>query len=292
MARARKGSRESPAVSRARASFTAFVVALLLGATACATAAPGGRAEAEIRVLVFNIHAGKDAGGVDNLERVAALVRETAADIVLLQEVDVRTQRSGGIDQPAVLDSLTGHSAAFGRTLDYQGGLYGIAVLSRWPIVRDTMFQLPVSPPQGRAGGSYEPRGALMAVIETPAGPVTVLNTHLDASGEEHYRLQELGTLSSIARRLSAADGPLLVGGDFNARPESEVIRRAGEAGWRDAWAECGSGGEGFTFPSVAPVRRIDYLFLADGATCTQARVVGEETSDHRGLLVTVLVRR
>lgn len=275
-------------MSRERVGIITFVVALLLGATSCATGTPGTQGETGIRVLVFNIHAGKDAGGVDNLERVAALVRETAADIVLLQEVDVRTQRSGGVDQPAVLESLTGRSAAFGRTLDYQGGLYGIAVLSRWPIVRDTMLQLPVSPPQGRAGGSYEPRGALIASIDAPGGQITVINTHLDASGAEHYRLQELATLVAEAARREGEPGVLLIGGDFNARPESEVIGRARGAGWRDSWAQCGSGGPGFTFPADSAVRRIDYLFLADAATCTEARVVGRGVSDHLGLLVTV----
>ena len=276
-------------MSRERASLTALIGIVLLVATACATGAPAGQGGAEIRVLVFNIHAGKDARGVDNLERVAALVRETGADIALLQEVDVRTQRSGGVDQPAVLDSLTGLSAAFGRTLDYQGGLYGIAVLSRWPIIRDTMLQLPVSPPQGRAGGSYEPRGALIVTIEAPGGPITVINTHLDASGEEHYRLQELATLIAEAERRTGAPGPLLIGGDFNARPESEVIRRARAIGWGDSWEQCGTGGAGFTFPADSVVRRIDYLFLADAATCAEAGVVGAGISDHRGLLVRVV---
>ena len=265
---------------------------LALLAAACATGSAGsagsGRSD-EVRVLVFNIHAGKDARGVDNLERVAALARETGADLALLQEVDVRTQRSGGVDQPAVLASLTGFSAAFGRTLDYQGGLYGIAVLSRWPILRDTMLQLPVSPPQGRAGGSYEPRGALIATVGTPRGPITVINTHLDASGDEHYRLQELATLIAEAGRARETSA-LLMGGDFNARPDSEVIRRARAAGWQDAWAACGSG-DGHTFPADSAVRRIDYLFLVAGADCTEALVVGHGVSDHLGVLVTVRLR-
>ena len=264
------------------------LLALALCLAACATGSAGAESERELRVLVLNMHAGKDARGVDNLERVAALVRETGADIVLLQEVDVRTQRSGGVDQPAVLASLTGHSAAFGRTLDYQGGLYGIAVLSRWPIVRDTMLQLPVTPPQGRAGGSYEPRGALVATVEPPGGRVTVINTHLDASRDEQYRLQELATLIAEAHRRLGEPGSLLVGGDFNAQPESEVIRRVRESGWADAWVQCGGGGPGFTFPADSAVRRIDYLFLVNSAVCTGTRVVGQGVSDHLGLLVTV----
>src|SRR5205085_9000055 len=85
-----------------------------------------------LHVLVYNIHAGKDAKGVDSLERVAALVKETAADVVLLQEVDRNTTRSGNVDQVATLTHLTGLYGEFGKSLDYQGGDYGIAILSRW----------------------------------------------------------------------------------------------------------------------------------------------------------------
>jgi len=61
-----------------------------------------------IRVLVYNIHAGKDAARVENLSRVAGIVKDSGADIVLLQEVDNRTKRSGGVDQVARLRELTG----------------------------------------------------------------------------------------------------------------------------------------------------------------------------------------
>ncbi len=269
------------------------VLAVLSGVSfACASTGVATREPDELRVLVLNIFAGKDAAGAPNLDRVAALVRASGADIALLQEVDVGTRRSGGVDQPAVLASLTGFDAAFGSTLDYQGGKYGIAILSRWPIMRDSMIPLPISPPQARAGGAYEPRGALLAVIETPAGPLVILNTHLDASGDDRYRLQELATLVRTAESQRGLGTPLLIGGDFNSRPDSEVIRRALASGWRDLWAECGGGREGNTYPAHAPVRRIDYLFVADAGTCSDARVLGEGISDHLGLLVTVRVAR
>ncbi|HET9003329.1 MAG TPA: hypothetical protein VFN39_04925 [Gemmatimonadaceae bacterium] len=56
----------------------------------------------------------------------------------------------------------------FGRSLDFQGGGYGIAVLSRWPIVADSVARLPVFPPLERAGGSHEPRSALWVEVATP----------------------------------------------------------------------------------------------------------------------------
>jgi endonuclease/exonuclease/phosphatase family metal-dependent hydrolase len=241
----------------------------------------------ELRVLVYNIHAGKDGGGVDNLTRVANLVRETGADLVLLQEVDRRTRRSGGVDQPAALAASTGFSAAFGKTLDYDGGEYGIAILSRWPIGTQDLTRLPVEPPQQRAGGSYEPRGAQRVVVRAPGGDLALVNTHLDASRDDHYRRQETRTVLSIAR---AVGTPALIGGDFNSTPDSDVQAAIKAGGLRDAWLECGRG-DGLTYPADTPTKRIDYLYLTAGATCLSAVVVPTAASDHRPLLVTVRLR-
>jgi len=269
----------------------ATTLLLLLALAGCAGATPrsGGGGGRAVRVLVYNVHAGKDAAGVDNLARVAALVRSVDADVVLLQEVDRGTERSRRVDQPAELARLTGYSAAFGRTLDYQGGQYGIALLSRWPIVRDTLVHLPVEPPQARAGGSYEPRGALIVTVARPGGaPLAFVNTHLDASRDDVWRRQEVRTVLALADSLRAAGAPTLVGGDFNSTPESAVQQAARAGGLRDAWAECGRRGDGLTYPADSAVKRIDYLYLTGGATCDEARVLASDASDHRALLVYV----
>lgn len=98
---------------------------------------------------------------------MAEVVRTAGADIVLLQEVDRNTVRSGNVDQVAELTRLTGMHAQFGKSLDYQGGEYGIAILSRWPIIAREVVDLKVTPPQVRAGGSTEPRVALVVTIDS-----------------------------------------------------------------------------------------------------------------------------
>ncbi|HVL67602.1 MAG TPA: endonuclease/exonuclease/phosphatase family protein [Vicinamibacterales bacterium] len=266
-----------------RVILTAMLAAVLASA-ACASAP---RAEPAIRVLVFNIHAGKDAAGRPNLEDVAALVRSTGADLVLLQEVDRGTRRSGHVDQLDVLGRLTAFHAAFGRSLDYDGGLYGIAALSRAPIASHETEALPVEPPQARAGGRYEPRAALMLRTTTAIGPLQALNTHLDASRDEHYRLQESRHILLLADRLLASGIPVIAGGDFNAEPDSDTYRQLVSGRLKDAWTECGTG-DGFTFPASAPVKRIDYLFMTKDLRCTAAEVIDTRISDHRPLLVTV----
>jgi len=238
-----------------------------------------------IRVVSYNIHAGKDAAGQPNLERVAALLDSLRADVVLLQEVDRGTTRSGGVDQLAELERLTGFNGAFGRSLDFQGGEYGIALLSRWPIEDVTVVPLAVTPPQERSGGSHEPRVALHGVIATPAGALHVVNTHLDPSGQGTWRRQELVALMAHLRRRVPRDARLLIGGDLNSRPESDEVAALGLA-LTDAWAACGAG-DGGTFPASAPDRRIDYLFFRSGY-CAGARVLPYLASDHRPLFLTL----
>ncbi len=260
--------------------------ALALAAGACAAPAPAPVPEpAPLRVLVYNVHAGKDAGGADNLARVAAVVRGTRADLVLLQEVDRGTERSGRVDQAAELARLTGMHGVFGRTIDFQGGGYGVALLARWPLAEDTLVHLAADAPREGGGSPREPRGVLRARVAAPGGPLYLLNTHLDASGPDTFRRREAAALLEVAERLRGGGARVLLGGDFNATPESAVVAGVLGAGWRDGWAACGGAGGGLTFPATAPVRRIDYLFLPPDTRCDSAEVVGGEASDHRGVL-------
>ncbi|MDQ4079517.1 MAG: endonuclease/exonuclease/phosphatase family protein, partial [Gemmatimonadota bacterium] len=197
----------------------------------------------------------------------------------------------GGVDQPAVLAAGSGFSIAFGSALDYDGGKYGVATLSRWPINFDTLYRLPVDPPQDRAGGSREPRGMLRADIASPYGVMTVFNTHIDASREDTWRRQEATVIVSTVTAARAMRPLILLGGDMNSTPESVVQQMVRGAGLRDAFAECGRGA-GLTFPSDSAVKRIDYLYLTGMARCSRAEVPATRASDHRPLVVDVLLPR
>jgi endonuclease/exonuclease/phosphatase family metal-dependent hydrolase len=262
-------------------------VVLLCGVLCAACFPPFVRTDYTIRVLVFNIHAGKSAAGADNLAGVADLIRTTKADVVLLQEVDRGTNRSGKADQVQLLIDRTKYAAAFGRSLDFDGGQYGIAMLSRRPINFNQTFPLPVDPAQTRSGGSHEPRSALLGSIETLRGRLQAVTTHLDASSEETYRLQEVPSLLNVVRPRLSEYTPIVLGGDFNAEPTSAVIQKLRDAGLRDAWSECGQG-DGFTYPSDRPTKRIDYVFITNPLRCKSAQVIDTQVSDHRPLLVTL----
>lgn len=263
-------------------------LAVLVAVTVTAACSlPFVERDTSVRVLVYNIHAGKDADGRPNLDEVSKLILTHSADIVLLQEVDRGTRRSAGVDELQVLMKATGLDGVFGRTLDYDGGEYGIAALSRNGFAYQDTEPLAVVPPQARAGGSHEPRGALVALVRTRYGRWHAITTHLDASGTDEYRQQEADRLRDIIRARRAAGAPLMLGGDMNATPDSAVIRKVLGFGLRDAWSECGQG-DGFTYPAGKPVKRIDYLFLTGSLRCTSAKVIDSQASDHRPLLVSV----
>ena len=255
--------------------------ALLVGA--CATG--GHPATERIRVLVYNTHAGTDARRVSNLDRVAQIVKDAEADIVLLQEVDSATRRSGGVDQVARLRSITGFYGVFGRAIDYDGGKYGIAILSRWPIVSDTLIHLSVA----EHDSSYEARGALVARISAPAGTLRVIDTHLEAY-RNSYRLEQAHTLAAIAGA-QRDSGITIIGGDFNSEPGSGVIAIFEQSGWHDGFVQCGEG-SGLSFPADVPVKRIDYLLFSGTTRCVNAKVLQTEASDHRPVLFEIVPSR
>ena len=240
-----------------------------------------------VRVLVFNIHAGKDAKGVDNLQAVADLVKTTHADLVLLQEVDRGTTRSGRVDQIDRLAGLARYAHAFAPSLvSFQGGQYGIAALAREFVGYHATVPLAVTPVQIRSGGSREPRVALLAYATVRGTSWRLVNTHVDPA-DAAARAQELRQVAAVAREQQASGRPLVVGGDLNATPDDPGLVALRDAGLRDAWVECGRG-DGFTFPSDAPVKRIDYLWLAGSLQCASAAVLETTISDHRPLLVTL----
>ncbi|MCY2930818.1 MAG: hypothetical protein NTV86_15240 [Planctomycetota bacterium] len=124
----------------------------------------GGQArEVHLTVLTYNVHIGKGMDDKVDLARQARVIARLAPDIVALQEVDRRTARSAGVDQFAELVRLTGMQGVYCKTLDYDGGEFGIALLSRRAIVEHTFHRLPLEK-------GHEQRYLIEATLEAPAG--------------------------------------------------------------------------------------------------------------------------
>jgi endonuclease/exonuclease/phosphatase family metal-dependent hydrolase len=225
-----------------------------------------------VRVLTYNIHHGEGVDGKLDLARIAKVITAVEPDLVSVQEVDQKVERTGKVDQPAELERLTKMHAAFGGNLNLQGGHYGNLVLSRWPIARHRNHPLP-SLRQG------EPRGVLEVEVELPgdAGLLTFLATHLDHRPDESERLASAEKINEIETKPLA-----LLAGDLNAVPESKTLSSLGAA-WTVSNQEPMP-----TIPVDKPTRQIDYVLFKPAARwkVVETRVLDEAVaSDHRALL-------
>ena len=178
-----------------------------------------------LRVMTYNIHHGEGMDGRIDLQRLADVMAYSGADIIGLQEVDVRTRRSMGVDQLAALAELLHMESAFGWNLLYQGGYYGNALLSRYPILSSNNINL------YWAGG--EPRGMLRAgSMWTAARSPCTSRTWVWTHGRDGQRRQ-------IVDRLRGTDGPFVLLGDMNEswspgqEPSSPMPRSMRAAGRR-----------------------------------------------------------
>ena len=97
---------------------------------------------AELRVLTYNIHHGEGVDGKFDLRRIAEVIKSASPDLLALQEVDQGTARASGVDQPAELARLTGMEVVFGRNIEFEGGGYGTALLSRLPVKAHSSVKL------------------------------------------------------------------------------------------------------------------------------------------------------
>ena len=249
----------------------------LIAATVCgATVAFAGEPRA-VRVLSYNIRHGEGTDGRIDVSRIAEVIKSAAPDVALLQEVDRNVARSGNVDQAAELARLTGMRAVFGANLAIGGGQYGNAILARHPLGEARNRRLP-------AGNHPEPRGVLAAAMELPGSPehetCLVLTTHLD-------QLPDIDSIEAITAWVEGDDRCVIIGGDFNARPESAVLNR-----FRKRWT-LATAGEYPTFPATAPTRQIDFIGYRSRSrvAVSDVHVVPEPlASDHRPIVVTIRV--
>ncbi|ELP32150.1 endonuclease/exonuclease/phosphatase [Rhodopirellula baltica SWK14] len=87
-----------------------------------------------LRVLSYNIHHGRGTDGKIDLDRLANVIRSVDPDLVAVQEVDQNTRRNGMVNQVETLAVQTSLHGEFAKQIDYDGGEYGQAVLSKYPV--------------------------------------------------------------------------------------------------------------------------------------------------------------
>ena len=163
--------------------------------------------EKAFTIVSYNIHHGENLNGVFDLRAPGRVVMQATPRFVGFQEVDQLTTRVSGVDTCAIVAETTGLHATFAKAMDYAGGEYGNALLSREVPLNVRRIPLP----------GAEPRVLLLCEFDD----CWVGVTHL-AVDSDKARLKSIGIIRDAVA--ACGDKPVFLMGDWNAPPDSEVL--------------------------------------------------------------------
>ena len=225
------------------------------------------QAQHTLKLMTYNIRNATGMDGVCNFQRIANVINNASPDVVAVQEVDSVTNRS---NQKYVLGEIaerTQMHACFAPAIDFDGGKYGIGLLSKKAPIHLQTMALP---------GREEARTLILAEFED----YIYCCTHLSLTEED--RMKSLDILKAFAISYKK---PLFWAGDMNAEPESDFIKEL-QKDFRIL-----SDPKQHTFPAPAPKETIDYVAAFKqndkGFAVVSSEVVNEPVaSDHRPIVV------
>jgi endonuclease/exonuclease/phosphatase family metal-dependent hydrolase len=239
----------------------------------------GGRAGAQqatptvLRVMTYNIHHAEGLDKKVDVKRIADLIKREQADIVALQEVDKGVDRTAKRNLPAEFAELTGLTCVFSNNYHFQGGEYGNAVLTRFPVIQWTNTHYKMLKPD-------EQRGLLQLVLKVHGHELLFMDTHIDFRSDDSERLSNVEEIKGVVQRYRGR--AMILCGDFNDVPTSRTHDQLAEI-FSDAWTMAGTG-DGFTIPAAKPRKRIDFIWIGKDGPLVPLKVwvPDSEASDHR----------
>ncbi|WP_126972987.1 endonuclease/exonuclease/phosphatase family protein [Gynurincola endophyticus] len=227
-------------------------------------------------VLTYNIHHGNpptQPKGYIDLDSIAAAIQLSGADVVAIQELDSVTIRSHKTYQLKVLAEKLNMFYHFEQTIPYEGGSYGIGILSKHPIKKISAYRLPHTE-------GTEPRKVLFATIAYQNEEIVVGCTHIDYKTKA-IKISQTADLINKVKEFS--NDIIIIGGDFNAAPNDESITQMSSL-----LVDAGNEKE-YTIPVKKPTKKIDYIFYKKHARVSliSSRVLTEHHygSDHLPVL-------
>ncbi|WP_410016637.1 endonuclease/exonuclease/phosphatase family protein [Sodalis sp. RH24] len=241
------------------------------------------------KVLTINTHKGFAAFNRRFiLPELREAVRTVAPDIVFLQEVlgthEKHSQRFDNwpvVPQYEFLADTMWADFAYGRNAVYPDGDHGNALLSRFPITRQSNLDVSID--------GTEKRGMLHCVLQVPGRELELhmICVHLGLK-EAHRREQMLRMSRHIATL--PADAPLVVAGDFNdwRQRANTLLRR--EAGLVEVFTQA-RGRPARTFPARFPLLRLDRIYVRNARISEPTSLANQpwsHLSDHAPLAVEI----
>ncbi|GAB3031383.1 endonuclease/exonuclease/phosphatase family protein [Bowmanella dokdonensis] len=244
------------------------------------------RSTRRIRLMTYNVHGCRGMDGQVSIERIARVIARYKPDIVALQELDVRRQRSGGKDQAHLIAEYLDMAFHFHPTLHLEEEQYGSAILSPFPmelVKKDLLPGLADKP-------NLEPRGAIWATLSVEGSKLQIINTHLGLLPRER-RAQIECLLGQQWLGHADCQGPLLFCGDLNAWPSSLIHRRLRETLY-DAQLSLPGHRLLQTFPGRWPLACLDHILMDDSLSTLKVQVprnhLTRVASDHLPLIADI----
>ncbi|GHV26370.1 hypothetical protein FACS1894176_06970 [Bacteroidia bacterium] len=189
----------------------------------------------DFRLLSYNV---RHCEGMDNqvdYDRIASIINDLDVDIVCLQELDKNTTRTGQVDQISILAEKTGMTACFAKAIDYEGGEYGVGILTKEIPLATSQYPLP----------GKEPRTVLIAEF----ADYVVASTHLDLQGDT--RLEDA---KIVTEKVKALGKKAYLAGDFNEKDRTGAVFQVLDKDWTVVSSPAK------TFPTGTPRTCIDYV--------------------------------
>lgn len=223
-----------------------------------------------IKVMTYNVHNGVGLDKKRDHQRIGKIIDRQKPDFVAIQEVDSATNRSGQTYVLGEIAEAAGMVPVYAPAIKFDGGLYGIGLLSRTAPDSVSLIPLP---------GREESRMLLVAHFKD----CIIVDTHLSLTPEDALASTEI-----ISNALNTAGGkPVILMGDLNSLPDSPVIKAL-----KNEFTII-SPIDTPTFPADRPTEHIDYVMINSGApfVVTRTEVLDEKTaSDHRPLAVQLII--
>jgi endonuclease/exonuclease/phosphatase family metal-dependent hydrolase len=228
-----------------------------------------------VRIMTYNLHNGFNTDGDLDMEALAQVIEESQPDIIALQEIARGWLVSGRLDMLTWLSQRLGMTYVFGPTAD---PLWGNAILSRYPIVEYSNYDLPPR-------NLFLLRGFTSAVIDLSGGDtIQVIVTHFHHITEDSDIRQ---LQSPVIIDFWGGTERTVILGDLNAEPDASEIVMLKQAGLVDVLADMEPTSV-YTFNSSNPFQRIDYIWASPDLEKRDEHVLSSQASDHLPVVVVI----
>lgn len=231
-----------------------------------------------IKVMTYNVHHCNppEKTGIIDVDGVAKVIRSHKPDIAAIQEVDVNTNRSGNINEALLLSQKTDLPFYyFGKAMDFDGGQYGVLILSRFPLSDTQIYRLP------SAGiNKDEPRVVAAATVKLDTDKyIRFGSTHFEAYNKTSRKLQA----EEINRLSENFEISFIIAGDFNDTEGIDVLKIL-DSNFSRTCQQCPS-----TFWEDGDTGAIDFIFYRPQNSFTVLAhdvVQDKKASDHMPVVV------